>query len=231
MRRLGKALPIAAVVLLLSPIALGGRDDVVLDLNGLIAARPGQVQLLFENPYVWVTSVTLKPGESLPMHETGKRIVYPLTYSELLYVPNYEPEQVAENEGAVHWHPNEAHALVNRGKTAVRRVAVIRKPYPLPKPGVQVCCEVVEKTPFNARIIFENNEARVIEIRLQRGESQPVHFASNRVIYSLSSYRLRMGDEVHRYDPGSVDWSGPSEHSVENVGESEARYIVFELKR
>ena len=205
--------------------------DVVLDFERLAAAHPAQVEILFENDYVWVTRVKLAPGEGLPMHASGKRFVYPLSDYDVLYIANYEPEQMSRRKQEAHFHPAEDHALQNRGKTTVDFVEVILKPTPRPASRATAPCEVAKESPKNANVAFENNDGRVVEVTLGPGETLASHFGGNRVVYSLSDYQIRMGESEIRFRSGQAHWHDACEHQVENTGQTTARFLVFELKR
>jgi hypothetical protein len=98
--------------------------------------------------------------------------------------------------------------------------------------------------PDHHRLLLENEEVRVLEVRIAPGQFVPVH--THRwpsVVFTLS------GDDFIRRDAGgnvlldtritpfpkpraAADWLGPlGPHSVENVGRSEIRLLSVELKR
>jgi hypothetical protein len=174
-------LPAACLALLTAGVSLANQS--VLDFDKLAAAHPSKIDVVFENGYVWVAHFKLAPGEELPVHSSGSRFVYALSDFDLLYVPNYEPERMTQRAGQAHWHQSEDHAIRNRGKTAAEFVAVIPKPTPRPGPRPVGPCEVAQRAPQKAKVLFENNEGRVIRIELKPGERLPAHFASNRAIY------------------------------------------------
>ena len=96
----------------------------------------------------------------------------------------------------------------------------------------------------NHRLLFENEEVRVLDTRIAPRETVPAH--THRwpgVLYVLSSAdfvrRYRDG-EVLLYsrragvilEPGTALWSGPlPPHTLENVGAAEIRVLAFEMKR
>jgi len=103
--------------------------------------------------------------------------------------------------------------------------------------------DAVAAAPDHHRLIFEDERVRVLEACIKPGETTPLH--THRwpsAVYVISS------DDFVRYDQegtvvtdsrvlgirseaGSVVWLPPLEpHSVQNIGEQEARAIVFEIK-
>lgn len=103
--------------------------------------------------------------------------------------------------------------------------------------------DVVNAAPEHHRVIFENEQVRVLDTAVRAGESVPLHRHScPGVAYYLSTSDFVRYDAEGKVDvdsrqagidllPGSVAWLPPSkEHSIENVGDSDFRAIVVELK-
>jgi len=98
--------------------------------------------------------------------------------------------------------------------------------------------------PANHRLVFEDDEVRILDTRIGRGETVPLH--THRwpaVIVVLAGYHLVRRDidgEVlvdtritgEPPEPGVGVLVNPMPpHTVENVGESELRILNLELKR
>jgi quercetin dioxygenase-like cupin family protein len=98
--------------------------------------------------------------------------------------------------------------------------------------------------PDNHRLVFENDEVRVLDTWIRPGETVPMHthrwpaviyvFASDHIVRRDIDGEVlldtRMGGEPP--EPGAGAWIGPlPPHTVENVGESELRFLNLELKR
>ena len=94
------------------------------------------------------------------------------------------------------------------------------------------------------RLVFENDEVRVLDTRIGPGETVPMHIHRwPAVIYLLASDHIVRRDidgEVlldtritgEQPEPDIGVWVGPMPpHTVENVGESEVRLLNLELKR
>jgi choline dehydrogenase-like flavoprotein len=93
------------------------------------------------------------------------------------------------------------------------------------------------------RVLLENDRVRVLEVRIPRGDTVPVHthrWPSTVYVVSASNFVRRDGDGKVLFDsrktgtpPESAmaQWLPPlPPHSVENVGDSEILLISTELK-
>jgi hypothetical protein len=80
--------------------------------------------------------------------------------------------------------------------------------------------------PKNARLVFENDVVRVIEITLRKGDRVPMHSHDKGLSYSQNSGKIKsMGKDgkssVFKVRKGEVSWSdkyGAETHAVENLG-------------
>jgi len=94
------------------------------------------------------------------------------------------------------------------------------------------------------RLLFENDDVRVLETRIGPGETVPVH--THRwpsVLYTLAAGHVVRRDDAGRVlgdtratdtlpEPGAVVWiAAMPPHTVENVDSSEIRLLNVELKR
>jgi hypothetical protein len=97
--------------------------------------------------------------------------------------------------------------------------------------------------PQHHRLLYENARVRVLEVRIPRGETVPVHTHNWPAVLHLQSW----SEYVRRNQAGkitfdsrkagpppkipSVVWCEPlPPHSVENIGEAEMLVISIELK-
>ncbi len=93
------------------------------------------------------------------------------------------------------------------------------------------------------QLLFENNRARVLEVRIAPGKLVPVHthrWPSVLFIHSSSDFLRRNGEGELIFDsrdaargenaPGVVWSPALPPHSVENIGSSEIHIVSVELK-
>jgi hypothetical protein len=97
--------------------------------------------------------------------------------------------------------------------------------------------------PANHQVLLENERVRVILTQVTVAAATPVHthrWASVEYVLSTTDFIRRDGDgnvlldtRVSHSRPGvsEVLWSGPRPpHTIENVGETELRVLMIELK-
>ena len=95
--------------------------------------------------------------------------------------------------------------------------------------------EVVEQaTGEKAQRLFENEYAEVMRVELAPGDSLPPHEGGPRVAYALGDYTLRFQqgarDVDRSFEPGDAHFHEAGVHTMENVGNSAARFVVFERR-
>jgi len=104
------------------------------------------------------------------------------------------------------------------------------------KAGAQ---DAVQSQPQNYRVVLENDKVRVLEYNGRPGmgvcgdgmHSHPPHVT---VLLSTGNVRIKTPDgkvEVHKDMPvGAVFWGNTERHEVENIGGSNVRTLIIELK-
>ena len=106
-------------------------------------------------------------------------------------------------------------------------------------PEVSSAQDAVQTQPQNYRVAFENDRVRVLDYNGRPGmgvcgdgmHSHPAHLT---VLLSNGKVRIKKQDgkvEVHSDIPmGSVSWSNAETHEVENIGGTNVRVLIIELK-
>ena len=225
-----KAVLIAVVALAIScgpadqPAAVTVQDDIV-------KAAQDRARLLLENDHLSAVMFTLPPQSELPMHRGGDRVVYSLSDYKLQFRPEAgEPVVRDFRQGEAHWHTAGAHAIRNVGATNAEYLVVTRKGA---NPTAGVTSNLAELKPEQARVILENQDAKVIDVSLKPGEAQPMHKGAARLIYSMTPLNLKFasaaGKSESAYSAGEVHYHPGGDHQVANVSKEPARYIIFEL--
>jgi hypothetical protein len=85
------------------------------------------------------------------------------------------------------------------------------------------------------KVLLENDRVRVQEHFLKLGEKVAMHSHPNKVIYALNDWKVRetLADGTTRVvegKAGTARWGKATQHAVENIGTTEVRNIVIELK-
>jgi hypothetical protein len=88
----------------------------------------------------------------------------------------------------------------------------------------------------DAKVLFENDRVRVLEIQHQPGGKEPMHSHPAYVTYSLTNATVKVTSPdgktvVKERKAGLAQWGEPVTHAVENVGTTEWHVVVFELKK
>ena len=85
---------------------------------------------------------------------------------------------------------------------------------------------ILEVAPESAKVVFENDVVRVIEITMRKGQRIPLHSHNRGLSYSLNEGRVRSTNvegksAIFKVKKGELSWSdtdGMETHAVENLG-------------
>ncbi|MFZ3328719.1 MAG: hypothetical protein WA231_23815 [Methylocella sp.] len=88
--------------------------------------------------------------------------------------------------------------------------------------------------PDKYKVVFENDQVRVLEYRDTPGAKTKPHRHPNSVLIFLSNFRRRLavGDDVREVtaEAGQAVWSPAQIHVGENIGTTDTRVVFIELK-
>lgn len=84
--------------------------------------------------------------------------------------------------------------------------------------------------------LMENDRVRILDIKLGPGEKTPQHSHPDTVLVILNDQKIRFiypdgKKKEFEQKTGEVKWIDAETHIVENIGETEARDIIIELKK
>ena len=90
--------------------------------------------------------------------------------------------------------------------------------------------------PAHYKVIFNNPQVRVLDVRLKPGEKTPMHSHPNLVVYSLTGGTTKSTTADGKTTTvttkaGQVGWRNAQTHTSENVGKTEIHSLGIELKR
>jgi uncharacterized RmlC-like cupin family protein len=94
----------------------------------------------------------------------------------------------------------------------------------------------VKVDPKDYKVAFENDQVRVLHVKIGAGKSTPVHeHGLNRVVTYLSDQKIRVTtpdgkSDVVEHKAGDVTWAGPAKHKEENLNTTPFEVMVVELK-
>ncbi len=95
--------------------------------------------------------------------------------------------------------------------------------------------DIVKAAPQNVELLLDKPSISVIRVTLPPQARLPMHRGGDRVVYSLSDYKLRYltpGTEgkIQDFRAGDIHWHSSGTHTVQNIGPIEARYLVVTRK-
>lgn len=198
----------------------------------IAAARPDAVTTALRNDYVRVLRFDLAPGEALPGHRGGRRVVYALNDYQVAWTENGDAlGQGRWSEGDVHVHGPGVHAIENTGENTASFVIVERLDAALPEAPVPTGAEAL---PAGARGLHAGEHFGVLNVELAPGEAQQDHPGGWRAIYALtgSTIEWRQDGNVSErsWRAGQAHWHAPGIHAAANTGETTARWLVVEIR-
>ncbi|MCG3206349.1 MAG: hypothetical protein KCHDKBKB_03085 [Elusimicrobia bacterium] len=72
--------------------------------------------------------------------------------------------------------------------------------------------DIVKESPQNAKVVFENEFASILEFRLKPGEKLPMHHGGDRVVYALNTFNVKSSEGEHttveEWQKGSEPFAG-----------------------
>jgi len=85
------------------------------------------------------------------------------------------------------------------------------------------------------KLVMENDRVRVFEVTFKPGQETVMHGHPDHVVYILADYTLdlRLPDGKSQEVPlkaGQTIWMGAGPHAAKNIGKTEGRALVIELK-
>jgi len=85
------------------------------------------------------------------------------------------------------------------------------------------------------KVLFENDRVRVQEHYLKPGQKIGMHSHPDKVIYAINDWKVRETypdgtTRVVEGKAGTAVWGTAKSHAVENIGTTDVRNIVVELK-
>ena len=93
---------------------------------------------------------------------------------------------------------------------------------------------ILKAAPKSAKVVFENDQIRVIEIVMRKGQKLTMHSHLPNLTYGVTNSKFRSTSAsgksgVVRMKKGEASWSDGSSHSVENLG-GLSRILSIELR-
>jgi quercetin dioxygenase-like cupin family protein len=89
--------------------------------------------------------------------------------------------------------------------------------------------------PETHKVILDNDQVRVLDVRIPPGQTVAMHSHPANVVYYVTDYKVKVTfpDGKTAIREGNADTavsSGPTTHAVENVGPAELHLVQIEMK-
>jgi quercetin dioxygenase-like cupin family protein len=102
--------------------------------------------------------------------------------------------------------------------------------------GVAFAQDPAKVDPAHYKVIFDNPQVRILDVRLKPGEKTPMHSHPNLIAYSLTGGTMKSTlpdgkTTTVTTKAGQVVWHDAQTHSSENVGKVEIHALGIELKQ
>jgi quercetin dioxygenase-like cupin family protein len=85
------------------------------------------------------------------------------------------------------------------------------------------------------KVLLDNDQVRVLDVRLQPGQKIAMHSHPANVVYFVTDCKTNVTSPdgktaVRDGKAGTAIWSGPLTHAAENIGPAECHLVQTELK-
>jgi hypothetical protein len=198
---------------------------------------PSIFRILLENTRVRVLQEWLRPGEKEPMHSHPRAVRYALnSFKGKSTSLSGKVTEYSAKASQVDWSEPETHAVENTGRTTIRTIIVELKSPPHVSPRQRRGgADPLRVASHSHKLLFENKSVRVLLFHLIPGQRTRPHYHPDHVSYVLSGGILRETLPNRRvirqvWRPKRAKWVEGGTRIVQNIGMSEVRLLMVELK-
>lgn len=95
--------------------------------------------------------------------------------------------------------------------------------------------DALKVAPEHYTVLLENDQVRVLEVKIKPGEKEAMHTHPATVHIELVPTKVKIGYPDGKSvelegKKGEAIWVGPVKHTVENIGDTEIHAYIIELK-
>jgi hypothetical protein len=205
----------------------------------IVTAAPTMASTVFANKWAGVARVTLAPGELIPPHDAGFRLVDPLTPCTLSVVDKDVEEVIHAVPGELITLPAGRLSLANvsENESASEFLMIERSPVEtspdletLPIPDAAIDME------RHGTVLLDDDKVLATDISLDELAEEPLPSNLPLLVFAYTTCDVEfqgaaVGDADHVVDAGSAFWQPAGYGVVTNVGESEAHILVVGFRR
>jgi hypothetical protein len=96
--------------------------------------------------------------------------------------------------------------------------------------------DMVKVAPMNCKVLLNNDQVRVVRCVIKPQETLPMHSHLFNIWMPLDPGKLRITPmdgqpEDHEVKANQAYWSEPVTHKIENIGTTQYRSLIVELKK
>lgn len=192
-----------------------------------------------ENEWVKVVKVNQKPHiKTRPhKHDMNRVMIYMQPGRQTIAYEGSKTVNLNWKAGEALWSPSSGMHVAE----IVSNDSVTIAELELKKPGTKGpvksgALDPVRLDPKHYKVEFENDQVRVVRVKIGAKETVPMHEHSlNRVVVYLSDqdFRITTPDgkaTAAKHQAGDVSFSGPNKHKEENLSDKPFEIVVVELK-
>jgi hypothetical protein len=198
---------------------------------------PSTFRVLLENTRVRVLQEWLRLGEKEPMHSHPRAVRYALnSFKGMSTSLSGKVTGFSAKAGQVDWSGPETHAVENTGRTTIRAIIVeLKTPqYRLIRER-EAGPDPLRVASHSHKLLFENKFVRVFLFHLIPGQRTRPHYHPDHVSYVLRGGILRETQVNRRvirriWRSRRAKWVEGGTRTVQNIGMSEVRLLMVELK-
>jgi quercetin dioxygenase-like cupin family protein len=204
------------------------------------AVLVAQSNAVIDNDQVRVLKVNEEPHHKTKLHDhkVNRVMIYLEAGKQNFEYPDSKKSSVLTwKAGEAKWSPaGEKHIAEIVSDKPVTIVEVeLKKPADTAKKAGGPL-DPVKLVPKQYKVVFENDQVRVLHVKIGPRQNTPVHEHSlNRVVTYLSDLKVRVTtpdgkSSVAEHKAGDVIWAGPAKHQEENLNTTPVEVMVVELK-
>ena len=191
-----------------------------------------------DNDQVKVLNVVVQPHEKtrLHQHKVNRVMIYLTAGRQDFDYQDGKKSVLKFKAGEMKWSP--AGGMHIAEITSDKPVNIIEIELKKPGSGAGLpasALDPVKVDPKHYKVELENDQVRVLRVKIGPHESTPLHEHSlNRVVAYLANQNFRVTTdgkaETAQHKAGEVSWGGPTKHKEENLSDKPFEVVVVELK-
>jgi len=192
-----------------------------------------------ENDKVKVLKVVSKPGTvtRLHKHDMNRVMIYLQPGKQHIDYKEAKPVTLNWKAGEALWSPAAGnHIATNHSEVPVTVVELELKNKGTKEKVKGSAKDPLKVDPKHYKVEFENDQVRVVRVKIGAKESVPMHEHSlDRVVVYLTDqdFKITAPDgkvTMAKHKAGDVGFSNPGTHSEENLSDKPFEIVVVELK-